>query len=248
MNYQRQVISVSSSPSKIPNSGFSPVRLQTEIHPLPSRPRPGLSAACMPPAGALISGQKPRHASAAAHQRANRSGSRLTHSKRHSDQQHQAIPSRSPRLPGRLCCPAGSTLTTASSEPLALTHPLMDLRAGPPAQGPALVVPHNSRGAAGTRPSTAMKGVTNTAVDPCAWATNRDRSVYGAQWARPRRRGSRTRRLLLLGRRRFSRIGQGSSYPRLKTTAPWGAGSAGVGTREQDRPSRWRLVSAAARD
>jgi hypothetical protein len=44
------------SPSKIPYDGFSPVRLQTEIHPPPSPPQPRLSAARMPPAAALISG------------------------------------------------------------------------------------------------------------------------------------------------------------------------------------------------
>jgi hypothetical protein len=125
------------SPSKIPYGGFSPVRLQTEIHPPPSPPPSRLSAARIPPAVALISGQKPKHPDAAAHQRANRKGSRLTRSKRHSDRQHQAIPSRGPWLPGGLCCPAGSLLTTASCAPLALTRPLMDLRSGPPTQGPA---------------------------------------------------------------------------------------------------------------
>ncbi len=137
MNYQRQVTSVFPSPSKIPYGGFSPVRLQTEIHPPPSPPPPGLSAARIPPAVALISGQKPSHPSTAAHQRANRKGSRLTRSKRHSDRQNQAIPSRGPWLPCGLCCPAGSLLTMASCAPLALTQPLMDLRLGPPTQGPA---------------------------------------------------------------------------------------------------------------
>jgi hypothetical protein len=137
MNYQGQVTSVFPSPSKIPYGGFSPVRLQTEIHPLPSPPPPGLSAARVPPAAALISGQKPSHPSAVAHQRANRRGSRLTRSKRHGDRQHQAIPSRDPWLPGGLCCPAGSLLTMASCAPLALTQPLMNLRPGPPTQGPA---------------------------------------------------------------------------------------------------------------
>ncbi len=114
MNYQRQVTSVFPSPSKIPYGGFSPVRLQTEIHPPPSPPPPGLSTARIPPAVALISGQKPSHPSTAAHQRANRKGSRLTRSKRHSDRQNQAIPSRGPWLPCGLCCPAGSLLTMAS--------------------------------------------------------------------------------------------------------------------------------------
>ncbi len=137
MNYQRQVTSVFPSPSKIPYGGFSPVRLQTEIYPPPSQPPPRLSAARIPPAVALISGQKPSHPNTAAHRRANRRGSRLIRSKRHSDWQNQAIPSRGPWLPCGLCCPAGSLLTMASCAPLALTQPLMNLRSGPPAQGPA---------------------------------------------------------------------------------------------------------------
>ncbi len=137
MNYQRQVTSVFPSPSKIPYGGFSPVRLQTEIYPPPSQPPPRLSAARIPPAVALISGQKPSHPNTAAHRRANRRGSRLIRSKRHSDWQNQAIPSRGPWLPCGLCCPAGSLLTMASCAPLALTQPLMNLRSGPPTQGPA---------------------------------------------------------------------------------------------------------------
>ena len=137
MNYRRQVTGVFPSPSKIPYGGFSPVRLQTEIHPPPSPPPPGLSAARMPPVVALIDGYKPSHPSTAAHQRANRRGSRRTHSKRCSVRQYQAIPSRGPWLPCGLCCPAGSLLTTASCAPLALTRPLMNLRSGPPTQGPA---------------------------------------------------------------------------------------------------------------
>jgi hypothetical protein len=125
------------SPSKIPYGGFSPVRLQTEIHPPPSSSLPGLSAARIPPAVALIGGQKPRHPSTAAHRRANRRGSSVTCSKRRGDRQHRAIPSRGPWLPCGLCCPAGSLLTTASCAPLALTRPLMNLRSGPPTQGPA---------------------------------------------------------------------------------------------------------------
>jgi hypothetical protein len=137
MSYQKQVTCVFPSPSKIPYGGFSPVRLQTEIYPPPSQPVPRLSAARIPPAMALISGQKPRHPSAAAHQRANGRESSLTCSKRHSSRQHEAIPSRGPWLPCGLCCPAGSLLTTASCAPLALTLPLMDLWSGPTTQGPA---------------------------------------------------------------------------------------------------------------
>ena len=137
MNHQKQVTCVFPSPSKIPYGGFSPVRLQTEIYPPPSQPPPRLSAARIPPAMALISGQKLLHPVAAAHQRANRKGSSFTCSKRHSFRQHKAIPSRGPWLPCGLCCPAGSLLTTASCAPLALTRPLMDLWSGPPTQGPA---------------------------------------------------------------------------------------------------------------
>jgi hypothetical protein len=137
MNHQKQVICVFPSPSKIPYGGFSPVRLQKEINPPPSQPPPRLSAARIPPAMALMSGQKPRHPSAVAHQRANRRRSSKTCSKRHSFRQHEAIPSRGPWLPCGLCCPVGSRLTTASCAPLALTRPLMDSWSGPPTQGPA---------------------------------------------------------------------------------------------------------------
>ena len=137
MSYQWQTTCVFPSPSKIPYGGFSPVRLQTEIHPPPSQPLLDLSAARIPPAAALISGYKPRHPSTAAHRRANRKGNRRTCSKRHGFRQHKAIPSRGPWLSGGLCCPAGSLLTTASCAPLVLTRPLMNLRSGPPTQGPA---------------------------------------------------------------------------------------------------------------
>ena len=137
MSHQWQTTCVFPSPSKIPYGGFSPVRLQTEIHPPPSQPLLDLSAARIPPAAALISGYKPRHPSTAAHRRANRKGNRRTCSKRHGFRQHKAIPSRGPWLSGGLCCPAGSLLTTASCAPLALNLPLMNLRSGHPTQGPA---------------------------------------------------------------------------------------------------------------
>ena len=59
MNHQRQNTCVFPSPSKIPYGGFSPVRLQTEIQPLPSSTRPGLSTACIPQNTRLISGHRP---------------------------------------------------------------------------------------------------------------------------------------------------------------------------------------------
>ena len=160
MNYQRQVTSVFPSPSKIPYGGFSPVRLQTEIYPPPSQPPPRLSAARIPPAVALISGQKPSHPNTAAHRRANRRGSRLIRSKRHSDWQNQAIPSRGPWLPSGLCCPAGSMLTMASCAPLALTQPLMNLRSGPPAPGAG-----EQEGPQFTRHDLFIRAIPRTPVD-----------------------------------------------------------------------------------
>jgi hypothetical protein len=124
------------SPSEIPYGGFSPVRLQTEIHPPPSSSRPGLSAARMLPAMALIGGQKPRRPSAAAHQRANRRGSRfLLQAAQRSVAQGNSV--QRPLLPRGLCCPAGSLLTTASCAPLVLTQPLINSRSGHPTQEPA---------------------------------------------------------------------------------------------------------------
>ena len=52
--------------------------------------------------------------------------------------QHRTIPSRGPWLRSGLSCPAASSLTMASSEPLVLFHPLMDSRMAPPTHGPAL--------------------------------------------------------------------------------------------------------------
>jgi hypothetical protein len=51
--------------------------------------------------------------------------------KRYSVRSHGPIPPRGPWLASRLCCPAGSTLTTASSAPLAATRGLMHSPAGP---------------------------------------------------------------------------------------------------------------------
>ena len=59
MSHSLQPTCVFPSPSKIPYGGFSPVRLQTEIQPLPSPPPRGSSAARIPPATALISGHSP---------------------------------------------------------------------------------------------------------------------------------------------------------------------------------------------
>jgi hypothetical protein len=80
---------------------------------------------------------QPRHPGRVAHQRAHRSGVAEGRPKRHAPQQHKTIPSRGPWLPGGLCCPARSSRTMASSEPLALFHPLMVSRVAPPTHGPA---------------------------------------------------------------------------------------------------------------
>jgi len=85
---------VSSTPSKIPYGGFSPVRLQTGIQQRPSPqevytlPKPGPQD----PMATFVACQRVPLA--------------------------RAIQSRGPWLPSGLCCPTGSLLTMASSEPL----------------------------------------------------------------------------------------------------------------------------------
>ena len=88
------------SPSKIPYGGFSPVRLQTGFRPRPSsheartytRPESSTSRPQMAPCGQAVGVGVPRS---------------------------QALRSRGPWLANGLCCPARSSLTMASSEPLA---------------------------------------------------------------------------------------------------------------------------------
>ena len=99
---------VSSSPSKIPYVGFSPVRLQTGFRPQPSsRDTLDLYAASSPgvlplwPLRACLGGCP-----------------------------HWTFQSRGPWLASRLCCPARSSLTMASSEPLGLSCRLMYSSAG----------------------------------------------------------------------------------------------------------------------
>ncbi len=137
MNYDTQKTCVFPSPSKIPYGGFSPVRLQTEIQPPPSTSSPDLSAARIHPAKMPYKRSQSRHPGRAAHRRANRSGNGCNRSNRHACQQHRTIPSRGPWLPCGLYCPAGSSLTMASSEPLAPFHPLMDSWMAPPTHGNA---------------------------------------------------------------------------------------------------------------
>jgi hypothetical protein len=120
-----RITRVSLSPSKIPYGGFSPVRLQTEIPPQPSSSPSSLSVARIRPATRSYMWRQPRHPDRAAHSRADRRGIGYHRSKRHALHQHKAIPSRGPWLPCGLCCPAGSSLTMASSEPLSPTRRFM---------------------------------------------------------------------------------------------------------------------------
>lgn len=101
--HQPAGLCVSSSPSKIPYGGFSPVRLQTESPSQPSSTRreprrligdasPGLGNELKSVVGLA--------------------------SKRHSSRLTATLPSRGPWLPSELCCLAGSSLTMTSSEAL----------------------------------------------------------------------------------------------------------------------------------
>ena len=101
---------VSSAPSKIPYGGFSPVRLQTRLTPRPP------SQACQ----RLLIG---RHCRYLVSRRFVRSGSCDQAAPRTSDHDRE---SSGPWLPGRLCCPAGSSLTMATSAPLSAARRLMD--------------------------------------------------------------------------------------------------------------------------
>ncbi len=89
---------VSSPPSKIPYGGFSPVRLQTGCQPQPS----------------LLSGLYAATSPGSAQPAYRRSGSATGAAA-------CALRSRGPWLASGLSCPAGSSLTMASSEPLGLS-------------------------------------------------------------------------------------------------------------------------------
>ncbi len=104
---------VSSAPSKIPYGGFSPVRLQTRLTPRPpsrAYPRPLIGRHCR----YLVS------------RRLIRSRAYAQAAPRASDHDRE---SSDPWLPSRLCCPAGSSLTMATSAPLPATGRLMDYSA-----------------------------------------------------------------------------------------------------------------------
>jgi hypothetical protein len=100
---------VSSAPSKIPYGGFSPVRLQTRFTPRPS------SRACQ----RLLIG---RHCPYLHSRRLIRNGTCVQSAPRTSDPDRG---SSGPWLPHRLFCPAGSSLTMATSAPLRATRRLM---------------------------------------------------------------------------------------------------------------------------
>src|SRR6266568_4810482 len=101
---------VSSAPSKIPYGGFSPVRLQSRLTPRP--PSQTFQR--------LVIG---RHCRYLVSRRFVRSGSCDQPAPRTSDHDRE---SSGPWLPNRLYCPAGSSLTMATSAPLSATQRIMD--------------------------------------------------------------------------------------------------------------------------
>ena len=105
---------VSSTPSKIPYGGFSPVRLQTRF-----RPRPPSQAHHRLLIGRRCLYLGPR--------RFIRSRTCVQAAPTTSDQDHG---SSGPWLPDRLYCPAGSSLTMATSAPLSATRWLMNYSSG----------------------------------------------------------------------------------------------------------------------
>jgi hypothetical protein len=104
-NGHQTVHSVSSTPSKIPYGGFSPVRLQTGCQPRPSWPLPFIRD----------------HSRDLVHARFTRSGTFVQAAHAASDTTH---PSSGPWLRQRLFCPPASSLTMATSEPLTLRRGL----------------------------------------------------------------------------------------------------------------------------
>ena len=117
---------VSPSPSKIPYGGFSPVRLQMDRQWRPSTTSRGLSAVHIRPMTTVI-----RHRSCSSQEYAIPEGITRSRAFRFNVARSPATatrPSRGPWLASGLCCPDGSSLTTASSEPLNPSPPLMDSR------------------------------------------------------------------------------------------------------------------------
>ena len=115
---------VSSSPSKIPYSGFSPVRLQTEFQPRPSSNMPSLSAR---PAFTSTSRIYTRLKSLSQKEAFFRPRtcvqSGLSPSERNYPVQRSLAPS-------GLCCPVGSSLPITSCELLVPFHRFMNYPAG----------------------------------------------------------------------------------------------------------------------
>ena len=101
---------VSSAPSKIPYGGFSPVRLQTRL-----TPRPPSRTYQRPLIG--------RHCRYLHPRRLIRSRTCVQAAPKISDHDRE---SRGPWLPSRLYCPAGSSLTMATSAPRTATCRFMD--------------------------------------------------------------------------------------------------------------------------
>ena len=97
---------------------------------------PNLSAARVHPAARSYRRLQPKHPGCAAHRRANRSGIGKPIQSAHAPAA-QGNPVQRPLAPQRVMLPAGSSLTMASSEPLALFPPLMYSRGAPPTHGPA---------------------------------------------------------------------------------------------------------------
>jgi len=106
---------VSSSPSKIPYGGFSPVRLQTGIPPRPSSARSGSN---LHPAPAYT-----RRKFLSRKRATSRRGTFVQAALPSSD---RTLPSRGPWLASGLYCPTGSTLTMTSSETLGSSAPTYD--------------------------------------------------------------------------------------------------------------------------
>ena len=105
---------VSSAPSKIPYGGFSPVRLQTRL-------------TQQPPSQAFQRLLIGRHCGYLRPWRFIRSRTCVQAAPETSDH-HRG--SSGPWLPNRLCCPAGSSLTMATSAPLSATQRIMHYSAG----------------------------------------------------------------------------------------------------------------------
>ena len=153
---------VSSTPSKIPYGGFSPVRLQTRF-----RPRPPSRAGHRQLIG--------RHCLYLRSRRLFRSGTHVQSAPRTSDQDHG---SNGPWLPNRFYCPVGSSLTMATSAPLSATRAAYELfrqAAGsspPTAEGPQFTLPIPSPHAVALTPVVPTIAFDDAFIAGCAFATS----------------------------------------------------------------------------